>query len=602
MNPTCAAAQQYLARGFLPIPIPHGAKAPTLEGWPALRLTVADLPRYFDGTPCNIGLVLGDDFGTTDVDLDCAEAIGAAPELLPDTRMIFGRTTKRASHFFYRSDPPVKSRRFLDPVDKHCLVELRGQKSDGSTGLQTIAPPSTHPSGELVAFEPGFDGHPANVEATTLQGAVIELAAASLLARHWPPAQAGRNAAFLALAGVLARAGWAFDHTLAFHRAIYRALWNGAADFEQCAAEVKSTYEKHSGHAKTTGGRSLRELVDAKAVSAALTWLGIERQAAPAVSQKRGPEAAEGMGGANLMTDETIVRPEMAIEGLLPACGCLLLGGRPKEGKSWLAVQIASAFVTGEPLCGWLQVLKPGRAHLWALEDGFPITKDKLLKLHKGRVPEGMENLRVFDRLERPFMNGGAEIIEATLNRHPAELVVLDSLMKLKGRPGAGGDITQEDYALIDRARRIALAQHAGLTIVAHTKKGAMGRNPIEDLIGTTGFTAATDAVAELKRHGPSEGHLLVAGRCVPSKTFELAWFEGEEWGWAIQAAGEDVGLGVTSQEIVSYLEAEGAAKPATVAKALHKSFGAVWRALHRLQASGKVWRGADRRWGLAGK
>jgi len=598
MTPTCAAAQRYLERGFRPIPIPHGAKAPTLEGWPSLRLTAADLGRYFDGTPANIGLVLGDDYGTTDIDLDCAEAIGAAPELLPDTRMIFGRASKRASHYFFRADPPVKSRRYLDPISKACLVELRCQKSDGTIGLQTVVPPSEHPSGEAVTFEQGRDSHPANVEAAVLQDAVLKLAAASLLARHWPKPQGGRNAGFLALAGVLARAGWAFDDTLAFHRAIYRALWDGAADFGQCEAEVKATYERHGGHGQTTGIPTLRQYIDAKAVTAALTWLGIERQAAPAVSPKRGTdrECPHSLDMEVLMDDPNIRQPELAIEGLLPKVGLVLIGGRPKCGKSWLACQTGLAFVTGEALGGWLSVRKPGRVHLWALEDQYALTKDKVCKLLQGARPAGLKNLRVFAELAHPILRGGDEILRAALREHPAEVVLLDSLFKLTGGARADADISQRDYDTIDRVRKIGLEHQCCMAVYMHSKKGARGGDPIENLLGTSGITAAADVVGELSRTG-FDGKLTVTGRVVPREDYQLRWHEGNEWGWSIIAQGSESGTGETQDEVLAFLEAQGAAKPQTIAAGCHKPFGAVWQALLRLQGRGLVLKGADRRW-----
>jgi hypothetical protein len=274
------AAQYYLARGLHPIPIPFREKAPKFSDWPTLRLTEAELPSYFNGAPCNIGLILGCEYGDTDIDLDCAEAVAIAGEFLPGTGFVFGRKSKPASHHFYRCDPPVRSKRYIDAVNKGCLVELRCRKADGSTGLQTIVPPSVHPEGEQIRFEPGCNGHPANVDAVLLQAAVAKIAAASLLTRHWPREKAGRNTAFIALAGAFARAGWALEDALVFHQAIYRALWGMGADFDACRAEVTSTYDKHLGGFETTGKRSLADLVNNRAVYTAFSWLGIMQPSA----------------------------------------------------------------------------------------------------------------------------------------------------------------------------------------------------------------------------------------------------------------------------------------------------------------------------------
>lgn len=166
--------------------------------------------------PQNIGLLLGYS-GITDVDCDCPEAIAAARELLPETGLIFGRRSKPFSHYLYRTDSPVRTIQLLDPLDAAMLVELRGLKSDGSIGLQTVVPPSIHETGEAVRFEHGYEGVPANIDAETLMSAVHWVAAAALLARHWPT-EGSRHHAFLALAGMFARAEWSLEDTKTFHR------------------------------------------------------------------------------------------------------------------------------------------------------------------------------------------------------------------------------------------------------------------------------------------------------------------------------------------------------------------------------------------------
>jgi hypothetical protein len=128
-----------------------------------------------------------------------------------------------------------------------------------------------------------------------------------------------------------------------------------------------------------------------------------------------------------------------------------------------------------------------------------------------------------------------------------------------------------------------------------HSKKGSRGGDPIENLLGTSGNTAAADVACELKRTG-NNGKLTVVGRMVQRQDFELLWHQGEEWGWTIEGEGE-AATGETQDEVLAFLEAQGAAKPAAIAAAIRKSFGAVWQALLRLQGRGRVARGKDKRW-----
>ena len=179
-----AAAASWIERGYWVVPILLREKKPTIKDWPNLRITTNDLPKYFKGGAQNIGVLLADRYGSTDVDLDCDEALRVAREFLPETGLIFGHKSKPSSHWFYRSDPPVRTRRFRDPLkpldDKSgMLVELRGCKSDGTIGLQTVVPPSIHRgTGEPIEFDRGHDREAANIEAGVLLPAVARVAAA----------------------------------------------------------------------------------------------------------------------------------------------------------------------------------------------------------------------------------------------------------------------------------------------------------------------------------------------------------------------------------------------------------------------------------------
>ena len=229
------AARHYLARGILPVPIPPRKKKAVLERWEEMRPTAEDLPGLFpEGQHLNVGLLLGEpSAGLVDVDLDSAEAVRAAPYLLPSTGMIHGRPGKPRSHYWYVvADPPAKaSAPFKDPDkgyyaggdhghadDKVLLLELR------STGGQTLVPPSVHPSGEALTWH-AFN-EPARVPLDELRVACSRVAAAALLARHWP-AQGCRHELALALAGGLLRAGWSVGKAHDFLRAVYEAAQSG---------------------------------------------------------------------------------------------------------------------------------------------------------------------------------------------------------------------------------------------------------------------------------------------------------------------------------------------------------------------------------------
>jgi len=311
------------------------------------------------------------------------------------------------------------------------------------------------------------------------------------------------------------------------------------------------------------------------------------------------PPVYRSITAEELLTDENIVMPSLRIEGFLPERGVVLLGGRPKCGKTWFAVQTALAVVTGNPLGGYLEVHSPGRCHLWALEDRAPITKDKLHKLLQGAIPDGIRDLQVFDELQYPILRGGDAILRQALKDLPAEVIILDSLFKLTGQTSARDSITQADYDVIDRVRAVALEHGAVAIVCMHTKKGARPGAPIENLMGTTGITAAADAIVEISRMGRN-GKLTITGRVVPEAEFDLEFAEGPSWGWTIQGKVGENALGETESDVLAYLEAQGPTKPSTIAAGIHKTFAAAWCAINRLQKKGKVIKQPDRRVRLA--
>jgi hypothetical protein len=170
-------AKRYLRRSWAPVAIPLQEKAPRIPGWPSLRITEIDAPRYFTGEQ-NIGIILGKPSnGLTDVDLDCPEAIELANTFLPPTDAVFGRASKLRSHRLYRVEGTAPTLKLSDPISGNMLLEIRG---DG--GLQTVFPPSIHPSGERIEWE--TNGPPAAIETGELCKRAKWLAAACLVRRY----------------------------------------------------------------------------------------------------------------------------------------------------------------------------------------------------------------------------------------------------------------------------------------------------------------------------------------------------------------------------------------------------------------------------------
>lgn len=195
-NTVLEAAQLYTSLGWRVVPVqpptigddktgkrPVGLDGSALHNWQALRLTLAELPRYFAG-PRNVGVILGTaSCGLADVDLDCPEAVRWAPVVLPKT-WTFGRSGSPGSHWLYTA-PGAVTQQHRDPGGE-MLVELRADKSGGGTGSQTVMPPSTHYSGQRMEWSAAdctAMPTPLTVDPTNLARAVARLAVVAQLHR-----------------------------------------------------------------------------------------------------------------------------------------------------------------------------------------------------------------------------------------------------------------------------------------------------------------------------------------------------------------------------------------------------------------------------------
>ena len=264
-NEIRAAAVDYLRRGWAPIPVGFDSKAPTVAGWNELVVTNQTAEEYFSGN-VNVGVRLGQPSGgLIDIDLDSPEAVFLAGRFLPATDAVFGRPSKVASHWLYVVDPPVPSERFKDP-DGTMLLEPR------STGCQTVFPPSSH-GGEAVLWIK--NGNPSKQQGPWLLTRVRRLAAASLLARHWPVAGSRQEAA-LALAGGLLKLEWDTKEVADFIAAVAQAA--GDEEWKMRFNTAEYTERRLERDLPATAWKRLETLLDPAAVRQARAWLEADKR------------------------------------------------------------------------------------------------------------------------------------------------------------------------------------------------------------------------------------------------------------------------------------------------------------------------------------
>lgn len=268
--------QSYADQGFRLVfwPAIGDSKGPREEGWQRKPYTLTD---YKDGY--RVGLMTGHEVAPGrflhDVDIDWAAGSLIAQRMLPSTGFVYGRASKKVSHCFYTCPEPLASFRYED-VDKTCLIELRGTKTNGEIGLQTMVPPSIWTKeGKQEPLTFVAQQHPAHVEAPVLKQRVCLAAIGILLAKHLGLNGFGHEPRLM-VAGFLLRAGVDKEDVKAIGRAI--SPYTNNTEVHDVETSVESTVSAlASNQKKVKGGPALAKHIGArgKAVVARIgEWLG----------------------------------------------------------------------------------------------------------------------------------------------------------------------------------------------------------------------------------------------------------------------------------------------------------------------------------------
>jgi Protein of unknown function (DUF3987)/Bifunctional DNA primase/polymerase, N-terminal len=265
-------ALSYIAQGLAPLPVPFKQKKPALEGWQNLRITAEEAPRYFNSAAQNVGVLMGEvSGGLTDVDLDCAQSVAAAPYFLPATRA-FGRPSNRFSHWLYRTQLfQSETKATLQFKDgEEVLLKIR---IGATSGAQTIFPGSTHPSGEKIAWEDSR-----NIEIA--EGAVLKrrcsrLAACAMLAKHYPQ-QGGRHAAALTIGGFLARCRFTAIEARLFAEAVAAASNQPHDKRRDIVRAVEDSVTAFQEGCEAAGFPKMEETFGKTAAKKCAEWLGYQ--------------------------------------------------------------------------------------------------------------------------------------------------------------------------------------------------------------------------------------------------------------------------------------------------------------------------------------
>jgi len=191
-----------------------------------------------------------------------------------------------------------------------------------------------------------------------------------------------------------------------------------------------------------------------------------------------------------------------------------ILGGAPKTGKSFFALELAVAVASGQPAIGRFAVAAPGPVLLLAAEDPPAVVVQRLAALATARA-HALAALPIEVIVEGGLrLPEGLDRLAATVAQRQAHLLILDPLIRVHR---ADENSAAEMAAVLDGVRSLARATDCAVLLVHHTRKAAAGGIAGHALRGSSDLHAFGDTNLYLRRlasDGPLE--LRIEHRAAP--------------------------------------------------------------------------------------
>jgi len=276
--------------------------------------------------------------------------------------------------------------------------------------------------------------------------------------------------------------------------------------------------------------------------------------------------------------------PDMLPEGLT------LLAGKPKLGKSWLALSVALSIAAGGVALG-TQPVERGDVLYLALEDNARRLQSRARRLlaTMSETPSNLDFALDWPRLGE----GGLACLEEYFKTHPdLRLVVIDTWARVAPPSGERRCSQYEgDYEALLPLKRLADSSHVSILVVHHLRKTASS-DVLDEIIGSTGVTGAVDGTLILKRdRGQNEATLFVTGRDVEREQQLALSFDATTALWTLVGNADELRCTRARQEILDLLREQGndGMSARVIAEALQKNYHTTRSLLRKMEEVGEV-------------
>jgi RecA-family ATPase len=274
--------------------------------------------------------------------------------------------------------------------------------------------------------------------------------------------------------------------------------------------------------------------------------------------------------------------PPQLVAGLITRPSLSILAGKPKLGKSWLALALCSAIASDGYALGKIKVQQAEALYL-GLEDNDRRLQSRLARMFD-EVPAGLHLATSLNR----FDNGGYQQLDGWLKENPAcGLVVIDTLARVRSRRQKNGDIYAEDAQEGSYLQALAQRHDIAVMIVHHLRKAA-AEDILDTISGTTGLTGAADTILVLTRQrGEADAVLHATGRDIEEQELALR-FHADEGHWALLGEAREYAMSSERRAILTHLQEVGTARtPKEIADALKGKRGSIRHLVRKMHDEG---------------
>ncbi len=293
-----------------------------------------------------------------------------------------------------------------------------------------------------------------------------------------------------------------------------------------------------------------------------------------------------------------VPKTRWAVEGLFPA-GLTVIGGKPKIGKSWFALQLGIAVATGGPFLGH-QAIR-GESIYLALEDGLQRIQERLKCILSSGEPAPYD--LTFLNTWAPTDKGGFEALETLFSEKPdLRLAIIDVWQKIRPLSKPKGATAYEvDYAEAAKLKRLADRYQVALILITHLRKAGKGIecDAFEQISGSTGITGAADVICVLSRfRNVADAEFHITGRDVEEAQIALIR-DRDTCRWECIGSTENIQKTPERQKILDALKTLKSATPTSIAESTGLRTQYVKNTLPKLLRDGMVVRTKHGHWAV---